>query len=183
MKKTVICIAFVICICLPSCGNKSKKNRVLDEVSMFSCETINLPAILTQIMDHETSSFIVPEENAKMVFWFDSTSCSTCNAKRLSYLDRIYQLSEENGKFEVLLIMSPRVAEVEELITILSLYDLDHPVCIDVDQRFMKNNPHLMEYPHCHFFLMDSSGHPQFIGNPVDSDQLWELFIDVVKSL
>ena len=143
MKKAVICIAFVICICLPSCGNISKKNRVLDEVSMFSKETIAIPSILTQIMDNETSSFIVPEDNAKMVFWFDSTSCSTCNAKRLSFLDRIYQLSEESGKFEILLIMSPRVAEVEELITVLSLYDLDHPVCIDVNQRFMKNNPQI----------------------------------------
>ncbi len=183
MNKVLCRIICTICFCVSLLGCHIKNNKVLDEVTLFSKEVITIPSILTQIKNYEASSILIQEGKAKMVFWFDSTSCTTCNAKRLSYLDRLYELSDNSGLFDVLLIMSPHVSEVEELLAVLCLYDLDHPICIDVNQQFIKCNPQMRDYPHCHFFLLDSFGHPQFVGNPVDSYQLWELFCTAMEAI
>lgn len=147
----------------------------------FSKEKITVPDGLVRVFDGETSAAEIRKDLPKMIYWFDSTQCSMCNAKRLSTLDKLFALSEEESPFEILLVFSPEIKDVKKTVETMSLFDLAHPVLVDINQSFMKLNPVMEEYPFFHRFYVDKKGHPQFVGDPISSDAMWELFEKTVQ--
>lgn len=102
----------------------------------FGKETIKIPSDLVSVFGGEISPVEFRDDRAKMVYWFDSTQCTTCNAKRLDYLDPLYSLSEDLSSFEILLIFSPAVTDVKTIESTLCYYDLAHPILLDRNQSF-----------------------------------------------
>ncbi len=147
----------------------------------FSRETITVPSDLVQVFDGKASVPEIRENMPKLIYWFDSTQCSMCNAKRLAYLDPLYRLAETETPYEVLLVFSPEVKDARKTVETMGLFDLAHPVLIDMNQSFYKANPAMEDYPFFHRFYVDAKGHPQFIGDPISSEDLWKVFEDVVR--
>ena len=177
MKKVLLIIAAGLL--LVACnGRKGELERL---VQAFSKEEITVPDGLARVFDGEIRPAESRKDMPKMIYWFDSTQCSMCNAKRLNTLDGLYALSEKESPFEVLLVFSPEVKDVRSTLETMSLYDLAHPVLVDTDQSFIKANPSMEDYPSFHRFYVDKKGRPQFVGDPTTSETLWELFENTVR--
>ncbi len=140
-----------------------------------------MPSGMVEVYDGEKRSAEIKSGLPKMVYWFDSTECSMCNAKRLGYMDRLYAKSLEYGPFEIMLVFSPPVNEATTTLETLSLYDLAHPIILDPGQLFIKANPWMEEYPFFHRFFVDEHGHPLFVGDPLSSDAMWAVFEKIIK--
>ena len=90
MKKVLLIIAAGLL--LVACnGRKGELERL---VQAFSKEEITVPDGLVRVFDGEIRPAESRKDMPKMIYWFDSTQCSMCNAKRLNTLDGLYALSE-----------------------------------------------------------------------------------------
>lgn len=176
--KVLLCAIFMVI--WSACNNRiSQLERMAED---FGKETIKIPSDLVSVFGGEISPVEFRDDRAKMVYWFDSTQCTTCNAKRLDYLDPLYSLSEDLSSFEILLIFSPAVTDVKTIESTLCYYDLAHPILLDRNQSFYKMNPIMTEYPFFQRFYMDKEGHPKFVGDPVSSESMWTIFRKVAGS-
>lgn len=177
MKKVLLIIAagLLLVACNERLGHMERMAQ------NFSRETITVPSGLVQVFDGQSGAADLRENMPKMIYWFDSTQCSMCNAKRLAYLDPLYRLAETESPFDVLLVFSPEAKDAKKTVETMELFDLAHPVLIDMNQSFYKANPAMEDYPFFHRFYMDAKGHPKFVGDPISSEELWTVFEDVVR--
>ena len=159
---------------LGACNERKGELERLAEA--FSKEEITVPDGMVRVFDGEISPAESRKDMPKMIYWFDSTQCSMCNAKRLNTLDDLYVLSEKESPFEIVLVFSPEIKDVKSILETMSLFDLAHPVLVDTDQSFIKMNPAMEDYPFFHRFYVDKKGHPQFVGDPTSSQTMWDLF-------
>jgi hypothetical protein len=58
----------------------------------------------------------------------------------------------------------------------LSDRELEYPIYIDLDYRFLSLNPSIPTDPRLHSMLIDSTGRPFFVGDPSKSGQMMEAF-------
>lgn len=180
MKRIiVILLCFLIGIIISACNRKKSELERL--VLAFSKETITIPDGLVRVFDGVIGSAEIRKDLPKMIYWFDSTQCSMCNAKRLNALDSLYVMSEETTPFDIMLVFSPEIKEAGKILETMSFYDLAHPVLVDMDQSFLRLNPAMEDYPFFHRFYVDKKGHPKFVGDPLSSDIMRELFKKVIR--
>ena len=80
-------------------------------------------------------------------------------------------------------IFSPSVEEYDEVLKNLIYRDFEYPVYIDFSGSFRQKNDCIPKDCLFHNFLIDSNGHPVFVGNPIASDDLWNLFNKALSSI
>ena len=95
----------------------------------------------------------------------------------------LYELSDSIGTFRIVTIFAPRQEEYDEVIRQLMVLDFPYPVYVDFDGSFRKANPCIPEDKRFHSFLLDKEGHPVFVGDPLASDRMMELFKEALESL
>ena len=140
--------------------------------------------IRTKILENEIESFIgssivIPESfniqdaaklNSRGLIWFDSLECSSCQLNRLYEWDNdpFAQYAQGlPGKFEVVLIFSPKKEDVHSLKFNLEGYDVSFPVIIDEAGDFPRMNPHIPADKRLHSFLLDKDNRVVMVGKSV----------------
>ena len=181
--KRIIIIMLCVLTGMVSVACNEKKGELAQMAEAFAKEKIEIPDGLIQVYEGETRPVKIKKDQPKMIYWFDSTQCSMCNAKRLKTLDSLYVLSETVSPFDILLVFSPKTRDVKTTLETMSLYDLAHPVLVDVAQSFIQSNPALVNYPFFHQFYVDKNGHPRFVGDPTSSDVMRDLFISKIHQV
>ena len=74
------------------------------------------------------------------------------------------------------MIFSPKEEEYDALVKELMIADYPYPIYVDYNGVFRKLNPQIPEDRRFHCFLLDKNGYPVFVGNPVASERMMELF-------
>ena len=77
----------------------------------------------------------------------------------------------------------PSQEQVQEIMELLRRKAFKWPVLVDVQGTFMELNDFVPDDNRFHYFLTDADGRPVFVGNPLFSNSLWNLFIRAVDSL
>lgn len=155
-----------------SCGHAS----LAHQLKSFSKETIVIPEELTEVRGHNVSRISDTRKEFTFVTYFDSLSCSRCQIVHLSDFTDLYEVADSVGVLDFLVVFSPRDEEYDEVVKELVLNDFPYPVYVDYGGSFRKANACIPEDSRFHSFLLDRDGHPAFVGNPVASRKLWDLF-------
>lgn len=122
-------------------------------------------------------------KQCQLIVYYDSLECSSCAVRHLYDKIDLYELADSIESFDVLTVFSPCEEEYDEVMKELMLLDFPYPVYVDSGRNFRRTNSCIPEDRRFHTFLLDRSGHPVFVGNPVASGDLWRLFEKVLGNL
>ena len=85
--------------------------------------------------------------------------------------------------FSVLTVFSPKDDEIEEVRSALMLNAHPIPIYVDVNKSFCRLNKDIPYDPRFRCFLINDEGAPIFVGNPVASAKLKELFLTTLTKI
>lgn len=117
----------------------------------------------------------------KFIVYIDSSECTTCRISHIEMYHELFHISEENGSFEMMLLLSNVELSGIPVIRYLSDLEIEHPVYVDVNNEFLRLNPVIPEDRRMHAFLTDESGHPLCVGDPVGSEKMLQVFMEVLN--
>lgn len=179
MKKLIaLCLVSGLLFACKDAGLKKELKRL-------SQLEINIPDI-QQCMyaGQDTTMNIVNDAYAKMVIFYDSTVCSSCQMSRIWEWEDVVGLSKAtNGKFSPVFVFNPPKGKINELKIALKTYPFKYPVFLDEDGEFIKHNPELPANTLLHTFLVDKNNKVVLVGKPVGNEQLWELYKSTIRDL
>lgn len=119
----------------------------------------------------------------RQVIFVDSLECSFCRIqKTLRYKD-LFDESINDGKFDLVVILTPKKEDVETLRDFLLAHDFDLPYYLDTDGQFIALNPCIPKDTRFHIFLLDPSGVPVFVGDPLKGNKAYRQFEKIISRL
>lgn len=157
--------------------------KIKQELRHFMRETVTLPEYLESVDKRNISQTPLPEGKAAMVFYYDSLECGSCKVNHLVDLEPLYEMSDSLGTFDVVTVFAPRIEDYDELVRQLMVRNFRYPIYVDTEGIISKTNPCIPDDKRFHSFLINKEGHPVLVGNPVESDRMWGLFIKALDSL
>lgn len=177
MKYVVRLLIFAVSvISLPvSC---IEYNRIKNMMTEFMNSEIVIPDDINCIYNMEMSKIQKDTlQKLKLVIYYDSLNCSACRISRLLDIYPLYEMSD-TSHFSVLTIFSPKQSEIDDVITQLRIMNHKIPIYVDVNKSFSNLNQVIPSDLRFHTFLLNDKGCPKFVGNPLNSVKLKELFIE-----
>lgn len=121
----------------------------------------------------------MPEElrsRPKLIVFVDSTECSKCRIDNFIRYGSLFDLSRATGYFEVLLLLSARGSEYQNIVDHLVLSSSPYPVYIDTENSFRGDNPIIPDNSTMHSFSLDSDNRVILVGDPIYNESIMNLF-------
>ena len=150
------------------------KYRLLSLCGMFICLTIvsctDRQKVKSVMIDLRESQIVI-----KFIIYYDSLDCSSCRISHLVENYPLYEMADSCG-FSLITIFSPRANEVEDVRLQLMLTHSPIPIYLDANASFRRQNSSIPSDMRFHNFYVGHDNHPAFVGNPLASDELYELF-------
>ncbi len=174
------CLKIVLAIFLFPALFGCKEQRTRAVFAKFIQTTINFPPKLLQVKAGEADTVTIHIERPTLVVYHDGLDCSSC---QISHLYNWYGLYKESGKgqFDIITIFSPSEEEFLEVLQQLEILNFPYPVYIDHENNFRCCNRSLPKDRRFHCFLINTKRKPVFIGNPLGSDNLNNLFKTAIQ--
>ena len=176
--SAALILGFAACSCALSESSQLRK-----DLKAFMSETVTLPAGIQGVDTSGTFFYKDKPDLPKLIFYYDSASCSDCEIAHLTNIEWLYRRSTEDRTFDVLTIFSPEPEDYEVVMRLLDIHRFPYPVYIDFDGRFRRANDFIPEDVRFHSFLTDSAGRIVFVGNPSMSEDLKAAFEKVLESI
>lgn len=176
-------ILLIIVLCfLAVASTGCKKAQLRRQLKELMSSTIVLPEKITCVYNGEV--FPMPDslrDKPKLIVYIDSTECTTCRISQIGKYYHIFQLLKEKGLFELMLIFP----NIELLGIPAERYVLDSevrcPVYFDIGNKFPELNPSITFDQRLHTILVDHTGTPMFVGDPISSREMHRLFMNAVN--
>jgi hypothetical protein len=122
------------------------------------------------------------EAPMRMIVWFDSLGCSSCQINRMHEWSDIVLYANSIGKvFDPVFIFSPKAADLHTVRIALRTAFFEYPVYIDESHLFPKNNPQIPADNRMHTFLINADNQVVLAGNPLNNEPLWELYKERIR--
>lgn len=173
-------VTIIVLSVLISCSDRYNVKRTMVE---FTKSEIILPDRLTFVKNGECSTINSSEliNDNMLIIYVDSTSCSACKISHFLDMLPIYQLADSaNLNFSVMAIFSPKIENMNEVELQLKLLDFPYSIYIDQNQKFAKTN-NIPSDKRFHDFLISSDGKVKYVGNPLASEDLMSVFLDITS--
>ena len=164
---------------LSSCSERHKLRRTM---SKFVQTEIQIPDDLECVYNREVT--IINKDTLKpykLIVYYDSLDCSSCRISHIMDLYPLYEMAD-TCEFSVMTIFSPKKEDLEEVKFQLSLANHQEQIYVDTYGTFSILNQCIPSDQRFHTFLVDSNGKPIFVGNPLSSMQLAEIFQNIIQS-
>lgn len=170
----------IICLTMASCTERQKvKTMMMD----FMKTEIMIPDDLECICKREMKTIALDSLKESMfIIYYDSLDCSSCRIGHLAESDPLYEMADTCG-FSLLTIFSPRMDDLKEVRLQLMMTNSPIPIYLDVNGSFRKRNSSIPSDLRFHNFFIGQDSRPAFVGNPLASDRLSELFQEVLVQL
>ena len=166
-------------LCLGGCSN----HGIRKQLEGFLSQEVRFPSTMTCYSGSAQGIKPLSDSIPKLVIYVDSTQCSTC---RIGHLPEYIPLQEESiqtGRFMLAIILSPPVNDFGNIAHLLETYQYPFPVYLDKEHSFRKENGFIPDDSRFHAFLTDRFHRPVFVGDPVRSDRLRQLFEQALQNL
>lgn len=180
--RRILLLAFLCLLAVSFTG--CKKARLRAQLKELMGSTIVLPEKISCVYNGEV--FPMPDslrDSPSLIVYVDSAECTTCRISHIEMYHELFHISEEYGSFEVVLLLSNVDLNGIPLIRYLADLEIEHPVYVDVENEFLKLNPVIPADRRMHAFLIDKTGTPICVGDPVGSDNLLRVFLGAVVTL
>lgn len=180
MKRyhTIISL-FLFVLVLSACSDRELAGKLRE----FRNVEIITAVEVERVSSRKISSCIPEPVKARLVVYYDSLECSSCGIHHLYDRQELYMMTDSLDSFDVLTVFSPRGEEYDQVMKELMLFGFPYPVYVDSYGDFRRANSAIPSDKRFHTFLLDRSGHPVFVGNPVASSGLRELFDKVLDNI
>ena len=168
-------ILLVLLLC--ACKDNVRMQTATQIVAEWTGKEIRFPTgIPCHSLGKDTACISIYNNNYKIILYVDSTGCTGCRLK----LPELKQLIAEAdslfpGKIDFLIYYQPKSKDVRELDFQMKLYDIRHPVFMDIENQIDRINRFPSD-PAFQCFLLDRENKVVAIGNPVTNPQIWELY-------
>ena len=117
------------------------------------------------------------DTDVKMIVYIDSLRCSSCFISRIDVYDELFEIQKKyDGAYTPVIMFGSNILEARTVPHRLEVMRLDFPVYLDPKNEFLVANPALAKDHRLHSILVDGTGKPVMVGNPVDSPKLKGLF-------
>jgi len=168
-------ISVIIVVLLTGCGNAGIRSTL---AKMYKSH-LSLPSDMITVCDGHVSAFSGTDSTRPlMLVYYDSAECGSCRISQLGLLDTLFSLSESSGAFDLLVLFSPALDETVSVVSQLVERRYVSPVSVDVSGSFPALNSFIPDDSNFHYILTDTERHPIFVGDPLRSVGLWEMFIE-----
>ena len=179
--RRILLFVFLCFLAVASTG--CKKAQLRRQLKELMGSTIVLPEKITCVYNGEV--FPMPDslrDGSKFILYIDSTECTTCRISRLEMYRPLFNMSDQNKTF-TMLVLFPNVdfdgVPIERYMSDISI---EIPVYIDIENVYLKKNPSIPTYePMMQAVLVDNENRPELVGDPIRNDRLMELFINIIK--
>ena len=159
-----------------------ERRKVKDIMLEFVTSDIIIPDDLDCVFNAETSmSYIDTLKSNKLIIYYDSLDCSSCRISHLFDLYPLYTMADTSD-FSVMTIFSPKKSEVENTRFQLMLINHTIPIYLDKNGSFAQLNNCIPTDQRFHSFLINETGKPVFVGNPLSNTKLNTLFFNFIKN-
>lgn len=175
IRPKLLCI--ILCIAISGCSNKILKKTLQD----FMQIEISFPEGLQKIHERQISNADIDSSKPILVVYHDRLSCSLCEVSHIYIWQGLYEHSEIAG-FNIVNIFSPPESEYKALIEHLKRLNFPYPIYIDRYDCFSQINE-IPKDRRFHCFLIDTEKHPVFVGNPLENEELKNLFNKKILSM
>ena len=167
-------------LALFSCNRDSMKKQL----SNFIGTEIVFPGNLQSNLQGRDTLIHFTDAPMKMVVWYDSVECASCRIQQLHEWNEIIRYANETGEiFRPVFIFSPKVNDLHSVNYALHMSDFEHPVYIDKENIFRKNNHGIPPDERMHTFLLDENNKVVLVGSPLRNKPLWELYKEQIESI
>jgi len=181
LNKTAIkyfTFALLLILSISACSEQTKLSQ---ELATFMNQTIAFPKHFLKVESGKVELSRVDLDKQILVLYSDALSCNLCLINHLHEKIPIYELADSLKTFTAMTILSPKEEEFEEIITGLLDRNFNYPVYIDTGD-FSYLNTCIPEDHRFHSFLINQEKKPIFVGDPISSINLWDLFCKVVDN-
>lgn len=165
----------IILLSIPSCGDKYHLKKSLKE---FVSTEIVVPSDLQVITatEYKPIGDLMPK-GKHLIIYHNAESCSLCNINHIEDHISLYELADTDGRFDIMEVFSPSIEDQSETEKALVLKKFPYPLYLDLFGSFRECNSHIPNDLRMNTFLIDSNGKILFVGDPMRSDKLMELFL------
>ena len=158
------CLLFVVVmIAICGCKDSSTENRI----KRITSRKITLPETV--------STQQLQDKPYRAVLWISDKECTRCRINTLPAYIEFYESTRDVLDFFVV-ISSPDVSIYSQAIADQCL---PFPVYFDAFDKFRRLNRHVPLESKYHFFLLDSSGLPMVVGDPVFNSGISQIYVSV----
>ncbi len=181
MKKYRIAILLLVLVFSLSCCSNNR--QLAGTLRDFRKSEIKTSLEIEKVQNRGIVTCIPDLAKARLVIYHDSLTCSNCQINHLHDKLDLYKLADSLDTFDVMTIFSPRDEEYDEVMKNLMLFNFPYPVYVDTYGAFRKANECIPPDERFHIFLLDGTGHPVFVGNPLATNALWSLFEKALNNI
>jgi hypothetical protein len=126
----------------------------------------------------------ISEVPVKLVVWYDSLSCGSCEVSRMYAWNEITAYADSLSQwFNILFIFTPKRGDLQRINETLLYNTFDYPVILDRNSTFVKLNPKLPKNRKLHTFLLDKENRVVLVGSPLYNPTLWELYKRTIQMM
>lgn len=155
------------------------------QVKEFTEKTVVIPDSLLVIKGGD----IAVRESSKLsrptlIVYVDENSCTSCKIGHLIEYSPLFEKAEENQKFDIMIIFSPKESDYNKVKKELMLCGFGYPVYLDRKGEFIELNGNMIPRdPRFHAFLLNTEYRPVYVGDPTQSGKLWEIFLQTLEDI
>jgi len=120
----------------------------------------------------------------KMIVWYDSLSCASCQVNRMYEWTDIVAYADSFAQwFSIIYLFTPKKEDLGRVNMALNVDNLDYPIFIDQNGSFVKQNSNLPKNRQLHSFLLDKNNRVVLVGSPLYNPSLWELYMRTIQKM
>lgn len=151
------------------------------EVNAFEKKSLAMPDSLLVVKPNGITRSKVQTDRKQLIVYIKSTECTACKISSLTKLEDLYDYSQDNGMFDLLVLFCTDSTFIDTVTPLISNASIPFPVYFDVSGYFESQNKLPTDNKY-NMFLIDESRKPIYVGNPLASKKLNYLFESVLNN-
>ena len=117
-----------------------------------------------------------------LIIYYDESECSACVINHLAESVNKYKTISKSNGCNVVILFSPLPENAQEVLINLIDAHLNFPIYIVQYGEFRSLNPRIPDDKRFHSFLLNKNGYPIYVGNPLNSQKLFDIFIKTLET-
>ena len=175
--------SLLVLVILPfySCLN----NRLRKDVEQLMQQRITLSSDWNTVFKGKDTVLTgFTEVPVKLVVWYDSLLCTSCQATAMyKWRDIVNYADSLVNYFSVIYLFTPQKEDFGNLYMLLKADRFDYPIFIDRNATFVQQNPKIPKNHQLHSFLLDKNNRVVMVGSPLHNPTLWELYKRTIQKM
>ena len=172
------CILCILCLSLLACS--SEKGRLRKDLKAFEATEITIPGDMLMIREGMIHPWKHDSQRPTIIYYVGPKECSDCRISHLMEMEDLFHLVPDTGQYQCMIVLSPKQEEMDVIKSKLLLIPFKEPVYLDIYSEFTEKNL-IPEDVRMHCFLIDTTGHPILVGNPVGNEKMYQLYVNMLN--